>query len=115
MKNPLTSIKLSEPLQPHIFLIMLLAGVISAIGVTMFLAPVHLYDSAISGTSMLLWQITPPQFTFYLEEYHEEVSLSVSGCPECTAVPVRTAQTGRGIYHLFRLGGYCLFCGIPYF
>ena len=66
MKKPHLNIKLSEPLQPHIFLIMLLAGVISAIGVTMFLAPVHLYDSAISGTSMLLWQLTPPQFTFSL-------------------------------------------------
>ena len=42
MKKPHLNIKLSEPLQPHIFLIMLLAGVISAIGVTMFLAPVHL-------------------------------------------------------------------------
>lgn len=66
MKKIHEKFKLSEPLQLHIFLIMLLAGIISAIGVTMFLAPVHLYDSAISGTSMLLWQITPPQFTFSL-------------------------------------------------
>lgn len=35
------------------------AGIINAIGVTMFLAPVKLYDSGISGTSMLLDQITP--------------------------------------------------------
>lgn len=35
------------------------AGIINAIGVTMFLAPVKLYDSGISGTSMLLGQITP--------------------------------------------------------
>ena len=35
------------------------AGVLYAIGVTMFLTPVHLYDSGISGTSMLLSQITP--------------------------------------------------------
>ena len=35
------------------------AGIINAIGVTMFLAPVKLYDSGISGTSMLLSQLTP--------------------------------------------------------
>lgn len=35
------------------------AGIINAIGVTMFLAPVKLYDSGISGTSMFLGQLTP--------------------------------------------------------
>ncbi len=45
-------------------LIMLtLAGIINAIGITMFLYPVKLYDSGISGTSMLLSQLTPEQFT----------------------------------------------------
>lgn len=58
------TIEKAEKLQPHIFLIMSIAGIISAIGVTMFLAPVHLYDSGISGTSMLLWQVTPEQFSF---------------------------------------------------
>lgn len=64
MKKPQLHLSLSEPLQPHIFLILLAAGIINAIGITLFLAPVQLYDSAISGTSMLLWQITPPQFSF---------------------------------------------------
>ena len=36
-----------------------IAGIINSIGVTLFLAPVKLYDSGISGTSMLLSQITP--------------------------------------------------------
>lgn len=45
------------------FLILTIAGTINAIGVTMFLAPVNLYDSGISGTSMLLWQLTPEQFS----------------------------------------------------
>jgi uncharacterized membrane-anchored protein YitT (DUF2179 family) len=36
-----------------------LAGMINAIGVTMFLAPVNLYDSGISGTAILLSQVTP--------------------------------------------------------
>lgn len=41
------------------FLILLIAGAINAFGVTVFLAPVKLYDSGISGTSILLSQITP--------------------------------------------------------
>ena len=36
-----------------------IAGIINAFGVTVFLAPVKLYDSGLSGTSMLLSQITP--------------------------------------------------------
>ena len=43
-----------------------MAGIINAIGVTMFLAPVNLYDSGISGTSMLLDQMTPPNMTLSL-------------------------------------------------
>ena len=35
------------------------AGIINAFGITIFLSPVKLYDSGISGTSMLLDQITP--------------------------------------------------------
>lgn len=40
-------------------LLLTIAGIINAVGVTMFLAPVNLYDSGISGTSILLSQITP--------------------------------------------------------
>jgi uncharacterized membrane-anchored protein YitT (DUF2179 family) len=36
-----------------------IAGIINAIGVTIFLNPVRLYDSGISGTSMLIAQVTP--------------------------------------------------------
>lgn len=48
------------------FLILTLAGLINAFGVTVFLAPVKLYDSGISGTSMLLGQVTPEQFSLSL-------------------------------------------------
>jgi len=41
------------------FLILTVAGFVNAFGVTVFLAPVKLYDSGISGTSMLLSQLTP--------------------------------------------------------
>ena len=40
-------------------LMLTLAGIINAFGITVFLTPVKLYDSGISGTSMLLSQITP--------------------------------------------------------
>ena len=36
-----------------------IAGFVNAFGITVFLSPVKLYDSGISGTSMLLSQITP--------------------------------------------------------
>lgn len=52
--------------RPLNLFLLFIAGIINAIGVTMFLAPVNLYDSGISGTAMLLWQITPEEFTFPL-------------------------------------------------
>ena len=55
-----------EELKSRNFLLLILAGCINAVGVTMFLAPVNLYDSGISGTSMLLWQATPPELTLSL-------------------------------------------------
>lgn len=50
---------LKSELSPLSFLILLAAGIINSIGVVLFLSPVHLYDSGISGTSMLLGQLTP--------------------------------------------------------
>ena len=40
-------------------LMLTVAGIVNAFGITIFLTPVKLYDSGISGTSMLLEQITP--------------------------------------------------------
>ena len=48
------------------FILLTVAGIINAFGITMFLSPVSLYDSGISGTSMLLAQITPPQLSLSL-------------------------------------------------
>lgn len=56
MKRILQDLK---TLQFKNFLLLFLAGVINGFGVTIFLAPVKLYDSGISGTSILLSQITP--------------------------------------------------------
>ena len=55
-----------ERLKPIRFVFLLLAGVINAVGVTMFLAPVKLYDSGISGTSMLLSQLTELPLSVFL-------------------------------------------------
>ena len=48
------------------FIMLTIAGVINAFGVTFFLYPVNLYDSGISGTSMLLAQVTPDYLSLSL-------------------------------------------------
>ena len=48
------------------FVMLTISGLINAFGVTVFLAPVSLYDGGISGTSMLLAQITPEYMTLSL-------------------------------------------------
>ena len=47
-------------------LMLFIAGIINSFGVTMFLFPVKLYDSGISGLSMLLDQLTPDYLTLSL-------------------------------------------------
>ena len=57
LKKALREIKLKN------LILLTVAGFINAFGITVFLSPVHLYDSGISGTSMLLSQITPEVFS----------------------------------------------------
>ncbi|MBQ8765162.1 MAG: YitT family protein [Clostridia bacterium] len=57
LKEKLSRLQLSN------FILLTIAGFINAFGVTVFLAPVKLYDSGISGTSMFLSQITPEYLT----------------------------------------------------
>ena len=58
------SIKIElKKLKISTFLILIVAGIINAFGVTIFLFPVKLYDSGISGLSMLLDQVTPEYLT----------------------------------------------------
>ena len=45
------------------FVLLTIAGIVNSLGVTLFLFPVKLYDSGISGLSMLLDQVTPPFLT----------------------------------------------------
>lgn len=55
-----------KKLSPLNFAFLLLAGIINAIGVTIFIAPVQLYDSGVSGTSILLSQVTPLSLSVFL-------------------------------------------------
>lgn len=48
---------LRKALSPLSLLMLTVAGIVNAFGVVLFLSPVALYDSGISGTSMLLAQI----------------------------------------------------------
>ncbi len=57
MKNELKKLNIKN------FLMLTLAGLINAFGITVFLMPVNLYDSGISGTSMLLGYLTPEYLT----------------------------------------------------
>ncbi len=51
--------KFFKGLKLNNFLMLTVAGIINAIGVTVFISPVNLYDSGISGTSILFSQLTP--------------------------------------------------------
>lgn len=57
MKKALTSLQITN------IIMLTIAGIINAFGVTVFLMPVNLYDSGISGTSMLLSHINVPWMT----------------------------------------------------
>lgn len=43
-----------------------IAGIVNAFGITLFMIPVKLYDSGISGTSMLLEQVSPSYLSLSL-------------------------------------------------
>ncbi len=60
LRTELSKLRLSN------FLCLLVAGMINAFGVTVFIAPVMLYDSGISGTSILLSQLTGLSLSLFL-------------------------------------------------
>ena len=61
--NALAS-SLKKALDPFSLLMLTVAGIVNAFGVVMFLSPVALYDSGVSGTSMLLAQLTANKIPF---------------------------------------------------
>lgn len=82
------------------FLFLLVAGCINAFGVTVFLAPVMLYDSGISGTAILLSQITPESMTLSLFLLLLNIPLFLFGLKKQGAVFT--------VYSLFAVGIYAL-------
>ena len=58
--------KLVKQLSWRNFVMLFFAGCINAFGVTVFLAPVRLYDSGISGTSILFSQLTGLPLSVFL-------------------------------------------------
>lgn len=57
---------MERPLKLKNFLLLTLAGIVNAFGITFFLYPVNLYDSGVSGTSMLLAQVTSLPLSLFL-------------------------------------------------
>lgn len=71
---------LLKNLKPVNLLLLTVSGIINAFGVTVFLAPVQLYDSGISGTSMLLAQITPEYLSLSIFLIALNIPLFIIGC-----------------------------------
>ena len=90
-----------KTLKPINFIFLLLAGAINAFGVTLFLFPVKLYDSGISGLSMLLDQITPIYLTLSIFLLIFNVPIFIFG--------YKKQGFAFTIYSLFTVGIYSLF------
>lgn len=82
------------------FIMLFIAGCVNAFGVTVFLAPVRLYDSGISGTSILLSQITPEYLTLSIFLLMLNVPLFLFGLKK-QGIPFT-------VYSLFTVGIYSL-------
>lgn len=88
-------------IKPLTLLVLVIAGIINAFGVTVFLFPVKLYDSGISGLSMLLDQVTPPELTM-------SVFLLVLNIP-VFLFGLKKQGVLFTVYSLFTVGIYSLF------
>ncbi len=82
------------------FIFLMVAGIVNAIGVTLFLFPVKLYDSGISGLSMLLDQVTPPALTLSIFLLILNVPIFLLG--------LKKQGLSFTIYSLFTIGTYSL-------
>ena len=93
-------IKDLRELKPLHFLFLTIAGVINAFGVTLFLFPVKLYDSGVSGLSMLLDQVTPPILTLSVFLLILNVPIFVFGLKKQGLSFTIYSLYARGIYSL---------------
>lgn len=88
-------------IRPVHFFFLTVAGIINAFGVTLFLFPVKLYDSGISGLSMLLDQVTPPSLTLSLFLLVFNIPIFLFG--------LKKQGLSFTVYSLFAVGVYSLF------
>ncbi len=98
--NSPTLIRDLRELKPVNFLVLALAGTINAFGVTLFLFPVKLYDSGISGLSMLLDQVTPPTLTLSVFLLALNLPIFVFG--------LRKQGAAFTVYSVYTIGIYSL-------
>lgn len=94
MKTELKKLKIST------FIILTVAGIINAFGVTIFLFPVKLYDSGISGLSMLLDQVTPEYLTLSVFLLALNIPIFIFG--------LKHQGLSFTIYSIFTVGIYSL-------
>ena len=94
---------MKHPKRPAAFnlLMLTLAGMINAVGITLFLSPVKLYDSGISGTSMLLEQITPPYLSLSVFLLLLNIPLFLFGLKKQGSLFTAYAIYSVSIYSLF--------------
>lgn len=97
-KKYLAEIKEIKPIN---FIFLLAAGIINAFGVTLFLFPVKLYDSGVSGLSMLLDQVTPAYLNISLFLIVINFPIFIFGA--------KKQGINFTIYSLFTIGIYSLF------
>ncbi len=80
------------------FAMLAIAGIINAFGVTIFLFPVKLYDSGISGLSMLLDQVTPTYLTLSVFLLALNIPIFIFG--------IKRQGVAFTIYSVFTVGVY---------
>lgn len=97
-KKYLAEIKEIKPIN---FIFLLAAGIINAFGVTLFLFPVKLYDSGVSGLSMLLDQVTPAYLNISLFLIVINFPIFIFGA--------KKQGINFTLYSLFTIGIYSLF------
>ena len=90
-----------KEIKPINFLFLLIAGIVNAFGVTLFLYPVQLYDSGISGLSMLLDKVTPPYLTISIFLIVINFPIFIFG--------MKKQGLAFTIYSIFTIGIYSLF------
>ena len=85
--------------RPADFIFLTFAGIINAVGVTLFLTPATLYDGGFSGTSILLGNVTPLSMSLWLLILN--VPFFLFGLKRMGVVFILHSLYAVGIYSLF--------------